>query len=500
MRISFGQSLSQKQTQKLAPRMIQSMEILQMGMAALDEKIEQELIENPALERTDESNFAEDDSANKLDKEKEPKDVDQKEMVVEEGKGGEDDFERLLNLDKDIPDHFDESTRPSSNRIQESGDRQHDLIANIVDRGETLQSHLIAQLHELDLDPKLLKMCERIVSSLAAKDGGRLKVGLADLLQMDADPDDLELAEEALAHVQQLDPPGVGARDLSECLLLQLSADIEHLQTVRTLIVDHLEDLQYNRMPQIQKATGLSIDEINQAWNELKRLDPRPASSFADDFVPTVTPDMWLETADDGSYTVKMEEGPTRSLYISKYYRQRLANGQATADEKEFIKRKITSAQWLIESIEQRRSTLMRVAQEIVNHQREYFDNGPEFLKPLKMDQIAEKVGVAVTTVSRAVDQKYIETHRGILALRMFFMGGTRTEDGEDVAWNKVRIELQKLIDDEDKSKPYSDVEIQRRLKNLGFTVARRTVTKYREKLDIPSSRQRRDWSKKKPS
>jgi len=323
-----------------------------MAQAALDEKIEQELIENPALERTDGSTAAEDTSKNTLDVEKEAKDVEQKELVVDEDKGGEDDFERLLNLDKDIPDHFDESTRPSSNRIQESGDRQHDLIANIVDRGETLQNHLNSQLHEMELAPVLLKMCERIVSSLSAKDGGYLKVSLNDLLPPNAGPDDLELAEEALAHVQQLDPAGVGARDLCECLLLQLSPEITNLKNVRTLIVNHLEDLQHNRMPQIEKATGLTIEEIKDAWNELKRLDPRPASRFADDFVPTVTPDMWLEVGENGEYTVKMEEGPTRNLYISNYYKQRLSNGQATAEEKEFIKRKVTAAHWLIESIE----------------------------------------------------------------------------------------------------------------------------------------------------
>jgi len=502
MKISFGQNLSQKQSQTMAPRMIQSMEILQMAQAALEEKIEQELIENGALERVDEAGYSEEDSASESTKEKEQKeaeskDVDQKELVVEEGQGGEDDFERLLNLDNEIPDHFDESTRPSSNRIQESGDRQHDLIANIVDRGETLQSHLVHQLHEMTLEPKLLKMCERIVSSLSAKDGGYLKVALSDLLPVDAGPDDLEFAENALAHIQQLDPVGVGARNLSECLLLQLSPDIPHLQNVRTLIMDHLEDLQHNRMPQIQKATGLTIDEINEAWDDLRTLDPRPASSFADDFVPTVTPDMWLEVTDEGDYVVKMDEGPTRNLYISKYYRQRLANGQATAEEKEYIKRKITSAQWLIESIEQRRSTLTRVAQEIVNHQKDFFDNGPEFLKPLKMEQIADLVKVHVTTVSRAVDEKWIETHRGILPLRMFFMGGTTTEDGEDIAWNKIKIELKKIIDGEDASKPFSDIEIMRLLKSKGFNVARRTVSKYREILDIPSSRQRRDWSKK---
>lgn len=467
-----------------------------MGSAALEEKIETELVENPALERVNETTH-EEEPANKLDKEKESKDVEQKELVVEEGQGGEDDFERLLNLDKDIPDHFDESTRPSSNRIQESGDRQHDLIANIVDRGQTLQSHLIGQLHEMTLDPKLLKMCERIVSALSAKDGGYLKVALTDLLPTDATDDDLDMAENALAHIQQLDPVGVGARNLVECLLLQLTPEISNLKNVRTLILNHLEDLQHNRMPQIQKETGLSIDEINEAWEELRTLDPRPASSFADDFVPSVTPDMWLEVDDEGEYHVKMEEGPTRTLFISKYYRQRLANGQATAEEKEFIKGKITSAQWLIESIEQRRNTLTRVAQEIVKHQKDYFDNGPEFLKPLKMEQIADIVKVHVTTVSRAVDQKWIETHRGILPLRMFFMGGTTTEDGEDIAWNKIKIELKKIIDAEDSSKPFSDVEIMRLLKSKGFTVARRTVAKYRELLDIPSSRQRRDWSKK---
>ena len=266
MKISFGQNLSQKQSMKLAPRMIQSMEILQMGTAALDEKIEQELIENPALERTDES-ITEADSVHTLDQPVEQKDVEQKEMVVEEGSGGEDDFERLLNLDKDIPDHFDESTRPSSNRIQESGDRQHDLIANIVDRGETLQNHLVTQLQEMDLEPKLLRMCERIISSLSAKDGGYLKIALSDLLPADANEDDEELAENALAHVQQLDPAGIAARNLSECLLLQLKPDIPHLKNVRTLILNHLEDLQRNRMPQIEKATGLSIDQMQEAWD-----------------------------------------------------------------------------------------------------------------------------------------------------------------------------------------------------------------------------------------
>lgn len=497
MRFSFGQTQSQKQSQKMAPRMIQSMEILQMAQAALDERIETELIENPALERNAE--VQEDENLNRLDKEKkETKDVDQKEMVIEEGSGGEDDFERLLNLDRDIPDHFDESPRPSSNRIQDSVDRRHDFVSNIVDRDDSLQAFLLEQLHDMDLDPKLLKMCERIVSSLSAKDGGYLKISLSDLLPLDASYEDTEMAEDALAHVQQLEPKGVGARDLSECLLLQLSPEIKNIKNVRLLIVDHLDDLQFNRIPAIQKATGMTVDEVQEAWAELKLLNPRPARRFVDDFVPKITPDMWLEVTDEGKYIVHMEEGPARTLRISNYFRQRLITGQATAEEKEFMKRKLASAQWLIESIEQRRSTLIKVAQEIVDYQRDFFELGKEHLKPLKMEQIAEKVGVVVTTISRAVGDKWIETERGILPLRMFFIHGTTTDDGEEIAWNKIRMELQKLIDSEDKAKPLSDDELKRQLGEMGFPVARRTVAKYREKLNIPSSRQRRDWSKKK--
>ncbi|MEL7499111.1 MAG: RNA polymerase factor sigma-54 [Planctomycetota bacterium] len=494
MRFSFGQTQSQKMAQKMGPRMIQSMEILQMAQAALDERIETELIENPALERNVESRDEEQPGEKK---EKETPDVEQKEMVVEEGSGGEDDFERLLNLDNEFPDHFDGNTRPSSNRIQDSIDRRHDFVSNIADTDDSLQAYLLDQIHDMDLEPKLLKMVERIISSLTAKDGGYLKISLSDLLPLDASHEDMEMAEDALAHVQQLEPKGVGARDLSECLLLQLSPDIKHLQNVRRLIVDHLDDLQFNRLPAIEKATGMSIEEIQEAWAELKKLDPRPARRFVDDFVPTVTPDMKLEITDEGEYIVHMEEGPARNLRISNYFRKRLSNGTATPEEKDFIKRKIASAQWLIESIEQRRSTLVRVAQEIVNYQRDYFEKGPEHLKPLKMEQIAKKVDVGITTISRAVGDKWIETHRGILPLRMFFVHGTTTDDGEEIAWNKIKIELQKLIDGEDKSKPLSDDFLRKRLGEMGFPVARRTIAKYREKLNIPSSRQRKDWTKK---
>jgi RNA polymerase sigma-54 factor len=479
----------------LAPRMIQSMEILQLPIMALQERIEQEMNENPLLEMCEE-----DPALPEENEERENPDAPEtaeKELVVDEAHNNAEDFERLLDLDRDVPDYFDERPRVSSTRVDEESDRKHDAMANVTDRPESLHDYLLHQLGELELDAGLEKMCERIISSLDAKNGGYLKSSLEDLLPADSTDDDVALAYKALEVVQNLDPPGVAARNLRECLLLQLTPDLPFYEELKTLISGHLEDLRDNRLPSIERATGYSIERIQQAWEQLRRLNPKPAARFAEVFAPTVTPDVMVEQDDDGKYLIRLEDGSTPSLYISNYYRQRLANGTATTEEKEFIRRKINAAQWLIDSIEQRRNTLTRVAQAIVDHQTKFLDEGPEAIEPLKMQQIADKVGVHVTTVSRAVDDKWIQTPRGIYPLKRFFVGGTRSDDGEDVAWDAIRIKLQELVDHEDKKDPYSDDELVKRLKAQGLNVARRTITKYRQKMGIPSSRQRRDWSKK---
>jgi RNA polymerase sigma-54 factor len=493
MRLSFGLEARQLQKQVLAPRMIQSMEILQLPLLQLQEKIEQELVENPVLELQErDPNLPEDGPP----PEPRQQDIDDKPMVVDEAHNNADDFERLLNLDREIPDYFDESTRRSANRMQEDADRAHDVISNVADRPESLQEYLLHQLGELDVRPELLVMCERIISTLDPKDGGYFRSSLRDLLPMDASAEELALAEEALALVQSLDPPGVAARDLRECLLHQLTPDLLFYDELKILISNHLEDLRDNRLPQIEKATGFDFETINEAWSELRTLNPKPASNFAESHVAAVTPDVMIERDEEGKYKVIVEDNGVPSLHISRYYRERLTSGTATPEEREFIKRKINAAQWLIESIEQRRSTLTRVAQAIVDHQTKFLDEGPEFIEPLKMQQIADKVGVHVTTVSRAVDDKYIQTPRGIFPLKRFFVGGTKSEEGEDVAWDIIRIRLQEIVDKEDKASPLSDDDLVEELKKQGLTVARRTVTKYRQKMNIPSSRQRRDWSK----
>lgn len=493
MRLSFGLEHRQLQVQKLAPRMIQSMEILQLPLAALEERIEQELGENPVLEMQERDPTLPDEPP-----EREPvadTTVDEKPLVVDNEHNNADDFERLLNLDQDVPDYFDETPRRSLNRIEEDSDRAHDAISNLADRPLSLQDHLLNQLHEReDVTPELLLMAERIISTLDPHDGGYFRASLRDLLPPDATPEQLRLAEQALAVVQTLDPPGIAAHDLKDCLLAQLTPNMPFYAEVKRLVSNHLEDLRDNRMPHIQKATGFSLDRIKAAWEQLRKLNPKPAAGFEDTHVTMVTPDVKLERDENGKYKVSVDEGRVPQLFISRYYRERLASGTCTPEEKEFIKRKVNAAQWLIESIEQRRNTLMRVSQAIVDHQTRFLDDGPEFIEPLKMQQIADKVGVHVTTVSRAVDDKYIQTPRGILPLKRFFVGGTRSDEGEDVAWDIIRIKLQELVDKEDKKNPYSDDELVEKLKDQGLHVARRTITKYRQKMGIPSSRQRRDW------
>jgi RNA polymerase sigma-54 factor len=502
MRLSLGQQMQLAQKQVLAPRMIQSMEILQLPLMALQERIEQEMEDNPVLDQVEVD----------ADEPEEPQEGEpvssvadtERELVVADSPNNEDDFERLLNMAENLPDDYEERSRPSLNRIEQEGDRRHDAMANMLARPESLTDYLHHQLSWFDVEDSVRRMAERIIYSLDTN--GYLKTPLEELLPPLA-PDSngdlqsyrakqLAAAEEALRVVQRLDPPGVGARNLKECLLLQLTPGMLYYDELRLLITHHLEDLENNRLPQISKKIGLSIEKIQEVWHELRKLKPKPGADFTESTVPSVTPDVFVDRNEQGKYEIRLEDGQLPSLYISPYYRKLLRDEGTNAETREYIKRKINSAQWLIESIEQRRSTLTRVSQAIVDHQTRFLDDGPEHIEPLKMQQIADKVGVHVTTVSRAVDDKWIQTPRGIFPLKRFFVGGTTSADGEEVAWDRVRIKLQDIIDNEDKTKPLSDDAIVEELGKAGITVARRTVTKYRKAMNIPSSRGRRDWTK----
>ncbi len=494
MRLSLGQDLRLVQKQVLAPRMIQSMEILQLPILALEERIEQEMEENPVLELQEEEPEIAAEGAEL--EERQPPDApseEERELVIDEAHSNEDDFERLMKMDEEWPEHFEERSHPSRGEVEEASDRKLDAMANMVARPQSLQDYLHDQLGWFDLEPGLRAMADRIIYNLDTN--GYLQGRLEDLLGPDAGPEDVALAQRALALVQKLDPPGVGARDLRECLLLQLVPGMPHYEQLRTLIANYLEDLEHNRLPVIARRTGYSIELIQQVLVELRKLSPKPGADFNNILVPPVTPDVFVEPDNSGQYRVRLEDGQTPSLFISPYYRKLFQNAETSPETREYIKRKVNSAQWLIDSIQQRRSTLTKVAQAIVDYQKQFLDKGPEAIEPLKMQQIADKVGVHVTTVSRAVDEKWIQTPRGIFPLKRFFCGGTTSADGEEVAWDTVRLKLQEIVDAEDKQHPLSDDQLVQQLAAHGITVARRTVTKYRKAMGVPSSRQRRDWS-----
>lgn len=504
MHLNISQQMKMSQQMKLAPRMIQSMEILQLNMMALNERIEQELVENVTLELLDKDKDAPSAEPDRIEVSDDPKEareqkkeVEERELVVEGEGNNESDFERLLEISSEWPDDDAGPSKGSvsSNQVSDSMDRQHDAMANMTSRPQSLHEYLLEQFGFAGLDSPRREFGEYLIQHL--DHNGRLQSLLAEICQQFNRVYDESVsnedAEDVLKVVQTLDPPGVGARDHSEMLLLQITDRMPFYEVMRVLVRDHLEDIAYNRLPIIQKATGYSIDMIKVGIEQVQTLNPYPGRGFEQRPVQRITPDLAVEKDDSGHYVVRLLDEYVPELRISPRYAKMLRDNP-TAETKEWIKKKVESARWLIESIEQRYSTVKKVAQEIIDHQSDFLDKGPESISPLKMQQIADKVGVHVTTVSRAVDEKWIQTPRGLFPLKRFFGGGTQAANGEEVAWDTIRIKLQELIDDENKSKPLSDDALVDALSNQGLKLARRTITKYRKQMGIPSSRQRREY------
>ena len=476
-------TMTQRMDQKmiLAPRMIQSMEILQLPIMALQERIQQELQENPVLEIKE---VAPDEAA--------PEEDVGVPAESETADDGDFDLERLEALTRDWD--FNEEHRMSRNGVDEEGDKKHDAMQNMASRPQSLQDYLGDQLAFFDCTPEQMRLLRFMVTHLDER--GYLGVPLEDVVKAYDLPVTLADAEEALQLLQKLDPPGIGARTTEECLLLQLTPETPHCDVVRALVAGgHLEDIAHNRLPIIQRRTGFDLSVIKEAIEVLKHLNLRPGAQFSSKNVPYVVPDIAVERTEEGEYTVRLLDDWTPSLHISRRYLELYRERGLDPKDKEYFKRKIQAAQWLMESIEQRRNTLERVTRAIIQHQRSFLEKGPEHIEPLKMQQIADQVGVHVTTVSRAVDDKWVQTPRGIFPLKRFFGGGTHTLTGEEVAWETIKQKLLDVIANEDKANPLSDEDLVNKLNESGYPVARRTVTKYRKMLNIPSSRQRKDWT-----
>ena len=499
MRIGMDLSMRPEQRMLLAPRMIQSMEILQLTIVDLQAKIEKELQENPFLEVKE--HLGEQDTA--------PPEFNP-DAPLKQSDSGDLEFNRLEELNRDWDDHFNEEHRFSRAALDEEGDRKLDAMANMPDRPPSLQDYLAEQLGEMELAADQRRLARHICSfvdrtgwlevreRIGADDRERARpISLDEVAATYDEPVDVEQVEDTLLHVvQKLDPPGVGARNLCECLLLQVTPETPCRDVLKVLIRDHLEDVGYNRIPVIQKATRFDIPTIQSAIEALRHLDPKPGLKYADGGTQYVVPDIVVERTDSDDFEVRLTDDWVPNIRLSKRYFDLCKTKGLDEKVRDELRKKLQSAQWLVSAVEQRRNTLLKVTKAIINHQRMFLDAGPEHIQPLKMQQIADQVKVHVTTVSRAVDDKWVQTPRGVFPLKRFFGGGKKNEQThEDVAYEVMKQKLMELIGNEDKASPLSDEELVSRLNEAGYPVARRTVTKYRKMLKIPSSRQRKDWS-----
>lgn len=506
-----GMDMSARQTmglkQVLAPRMIQSMEILQLPVAALQERIEKELQENPVLELRD--NVPSDDLDTNVVEGGPVVDNFNPEAPLKHDHsdpGAELEFKRLEALDRDWDGAFNEDEhRPSRSAVDDLGDKKLEAMQNLVERPQSLQDHLAEQVPDLELDEADRPLAMHIVSFVDRTGyiGRRnekdefLPVTLLEIATSFEPPATTADVERVLFVVQTLDPLGVAARDLRECLLLQIQADTPHADLVRRIIIDHLEDVAHNRLPAIQKQTGASLTDIHEALEVIKHLNPKPGNQFSSEGTRYVVPDAIIERLEDDTYDVRLTDDWAPRLHVPRRHYQMYKNRDGDPQTREWLRKKLQSAEWLRDAIEQRRNTLERVTRAIVRRQKAFLDQGPDHIEPLKMQQIADEVGVHVTTVSRAVDDKWVMTPRGIFPLKRFFVGAaTNKETGEQIPWEKVKKALLDMVGSEDKSSPLSDEELEERLQKAGYPVKRRTVTKYRKLLNIPSSRERKEWAK----
>lgn len=478
---------------KLSPRIIQAMEILQLPMMALQERIDAELESNPVLEVKDPE--VDDEAPPAVDESFD--DRGEKPLVVEDSNGNEDDFNRLAQFEAEYGAESIQPDAPYHRAQAATGERdpKMDAMANAPAHSESLNEYLLKQWAFIEVSEPIQSAGRLIINFI--EDDGYLRTPLEDLRGRTNEPMTIEQLTEALLRVQQLDPIGVGARDLVECLTLQLRTEAEAGRdvTLETEIVSRfLRDIEMNRLPQIAKRTGRTVEEIKAAIENISHLNPFPGHLIGGKTVPVISPDAFVEIDDQGDLLVFMSDGNNPRLAISSSYRRLGKDRGVERDARQFIQKNIRSAQWLIGAILQRRDTVRRVVEEVFAVQRDFLEHGEEALKPLPMADVATKVGVHVATVSRAVSGKYIQTPRGIFPLRMFFSGGTTTDAGKEVSWDAVKAKLKEIVDHEDKFKPLNDDELAEAMKESGVVIARRTVAKYRGLLDIPPARKRMQY------
>jgi RNA polymerase sigma-54 factor len=493
--MSLSQSLQQKLLQKLSPQQIQLMKLLQVPTANLEERIKEELEENPALE------LSEDEHNDDLSETKEELETSDDDYEMD---GSEDEYDSL-----DISDYvMDGDDEVGDYKLRDDNYPESDDNKVIPYRVETTFHDVLAdQLGMLKLDDRTRKIAEQIVGSI--DDDGYLRRETTSIQDDLAFRQNIEVSEEEIesiiAKIQQFDPPGVGARNLQECLLLQLQRKLKEGKNVKMAIdvlSNYFDEFTKKHYDKIQRGLGLNDDELKEVINQIIKLSPKPGGNVGEvnKGESYVIPDFFVHN-NGGKLEITLNSKNAPDLRISEGYRDMLKDydrgSKKDKRQKEavlFIKQKIDAAKWFIDAIKQRQHTLLSTMETILDYQREFFLTGDETtLRPMILKDIAERTGLDISTVSRVANSKFVQTEFGTYRLKFFFSESLSTDSGEEVSTREVKKILSNMVEAENKKKPLSDERLTELLQEKGYNIARRTVAKYREQLNIPVARLRKE-------
>lgn len=482
----FSQDLRQRQNQSLvlAPQLRHSLKILQVAALDLRSVIQEELQSNPTLEE--------------LPMEGVSLDQEQQDGAAENNESGEGadnreemdfskEYDILTKLDDDWKDYMSQAGGTQPYTSEDAERRQHFFDSLVSET--SLQEHLMRQAELADTPDNVLKAMSYLVGSL--DDRGFLTQSPNDVALQTALP--LDCVQEAARQLKTFEPAGIGAASLEECLLLQLTVKGRAESLAARIIREHFALLTRRRIPEIARKLGVHTDDVQEAIEEIGSLDPAPGRRFAEDSNRVVVPDVTVEK-DDDEWKIHLNSDYIPRLRISSTYKDLIAKGTLSKQERDYLRERIRSGKFLINSIDQRQQTIERITREIIKVQLEFFEHGVSKLRPLTMTQIADVVGVHETTVSRAIANKYIKTPHGIFDFKFFFTPGYQSDSGASVSNTSVKDMINDLIAGEDRSHPLSDQEIVVKLQEKGINIARRTVAKYREELGLLPSNLRREY------
>jgi RNA polymerase sigma-54 factor len=497
-----GLQLSTRMTQSmvLAPQLQQSLALLQAPMLELKALVEQELQQNPVLEEIEGSEIelpdkpvddvgdtsdatATPDPAERADDSPAEADFDKTEAAPVDD--FQEEFDKLVQLDQEWRDNFSQANSPIRQTTEDEERRQ--FMFDSLTAGTSFTQMLMDQARESDLTDDQRAIAELVIGNI--DDYGYLKATVDEMSAANNLP--VEKIAEVLAVIQTFDPPGIGATDLRQCLMLQLERKGQQESLEYRIIRDFMEALGKRRIPEIARGTGCDVEEVQESLTIIARLEPRPGRAFLPDTDQYVAPEVFVVKAGE-EFTVTTNNDNVPHLRISNIYKDLMAQGGDNAEVKNYIREKIRAGKFLIKSLHQRQQTISNIGREIVKRQRDFMEKGVAHLKPMTMAQVADVVGVHETTVSRAVSGKYMETPQGIFEMKYFFTAGLQTASGTGVSNTSVKDMVAEMFKAENQNKPLSDQEVVKMLEDKGIHIARRTVAKYRDELNILPSNLRK--------